>query len=54
MKEKEDKTDEQLKDLNKKITDKSYQLDRERRKLEDKNLLKRQQSETMQLKSEFN
>ena len=53
-KEKQDKNNGILKDLNKELEDHDIQLDAEKRKLDDRNLLKKQQEVTMQLKQENN
>jgi hypothetical protein len=53
-KEIQDKLNGYIKDLNKEIEEHDVCLDRERRKLDDRNLLKKQMEVTMQLKQDTN
>jgi hypothetical protein len=53
-KETQDKLQSSLKEFNKQIEEHDIELDKEKRRLEDKNLLKKQQETVMQLKQDNN
>ena len=53
-KEQQDKLTSRIKDLNVHIEEHDIELDKEKRKLEDKNLVKKQQETVMQLKQDNN
>lgn len=53
-KDRSDKLSSKIKDYNKDIEENDIELDKEKRRLEDKNLLKKQQETVMQLKQENN
>ncbi len=52
--EQQDKLAVSIKDFNRDIEENDIELDKERRRLEDKNLLKKQQETVMQLKQDNN
>ena len=53
-KDRQDKLQSKIRDFNKDIEENDIELDKEKRRLEDKNLLKRQQEAVMALKQENN
>lgn len=53
-KDRQEKLASKIKDFNKDIEENDIELDKEKRRLEDKNLLKKQQETVMQLKQENN